>query len=111
MEIAKDLFETGLIEGPRWAGTMGHQQPDGIQQGQTLSPFAQSSLNGTYAQFLGLQYKTSYDELEQEISGGLSRCFRDGAFALQREPGVVPPGDELDMGGLQSSCPEPVIRL
>lgn len=44
---------------------MGHQDSNGIQRGQTGSPFAQSSLNGTYAQFLGLQYQTSCDELEQ----------------------------------------------
>lgn len=30
-----DLLKTGLTEGPRWAGTMGHQDPNGIQQGQT----------------------------------------------------------------------------
>lgn len=28
-----------------------------------------------------------------KISGELSRCFRDAAFALQGEPGIVPPGD------------------
>lgn len=37
-----------------------------LSKDRQRGPFSQSSLNGTYAQIFGLQYKTSCDELEQD---------------------------------------------